>query len=169
MATLRVPLLNHTVRFDESGDVYLAPAGVIFALTNARNQMYIVMAFPTGSDVGLEVSFEIPADYVGTPKIVCKGILDGTPANTLAFGAKQVSVAASEAGDVAYETEDLANNSTWTGYADEDMFELSITLTPASAYVAGDEVLLSFYRDDSVDNTTFDFSLSQLFFEYNNA
>jgi hypothetical protein len=70
---------------------------------------------------------------------------------------------------VAYETEDLASNSTWTGYAAEEMYEETITLTPASAYTVGDTVLLSFYRDDSVDTTTFDFLLTELAFRYSDT
>lgn len=165
--TVQIPILNHTLSYDAG--VYPSKLGSQMALTNAKTQMCTVMPFPTGSDVGVELAFTIPQNYSSAPVLVIRGILDGTPANALAFGAQQVSTASSETADVAYETEDLANNSTWTGYTDEEMYEETITLTPASAYVAGDVVFLKFYRDDSVDTTTFDFLLLDLLFQYTEA
>ena len=169
MATFDYPILNHSLMPDSSGDVFPAPVSTQLTLTNAKRQNCIVMQFPTGADVGLELSFKIPQNYVGTPKLFIQGILDGTPANVLAFGAQQLSRADSEAVDTAYEAEDTASNSTWTGYSNEDMYEEEITLTPASAYVADDTVYLFFYRDDSVDTTTFNFLLTGLFFRYDDA
>lgn len=169
MATLELPILNSSLQPDTSGDVYPVPLDVALALTNPKRQIYFFMAFPTGSDVGLEVSFVIPPQYVSTPVLVIKGILSGTPVNVLAFGAQQLSRAVSESADTAYEAEDTASNSTWTGYADEDFYEETITLTPGSAYVVGDTVLLKFYRDDSVDTTTFDFILGDLLFRFSDT
>ena len=79
------------------------------------------------------------------------------------------NLAHSETVDVAYGTEDLASNSTWTGLSDEEIYIETITLTPAAAFVAGDLVLMKFYRDDSVDTSTFDFILMDLLFEYTEA
>ena len=44
-----------------------------------------------------------------------------------------------------------------------------MTLTPASAFTAGREVLIRYYRDDSVDTQTINFLLTELFFEFNDA
>lgn len=169
MATLEVSVLNHTVQPDASGDVYPVPLDVALTLTNAKRQLSFFMAFPTGADVGLELSFPIPPQYASTPVLVIRGVLDGTPASVLAFGAQQLSRADSESVDTAYEAEDTASNSTWTGYADEDMYEETITLTPAAAYVASDTIFLSFYRDDSVDTSTFDFILTDLLFRFSDT
>jgi hypothetical protein len=169
MATLEIPILNASSQPDTSGDVYLVPLDVALTLTNAKRQLGFFMAFPTGSNVGLEVLFTIPQQYAGTPVLVIKGVLSGTPASILAFGAQQLSRADSESVDTAYEAEDTASNSTWTGYADEDMYEETITLTPAAAYQVGDTILLSFYRDDSVDTTTFDFILTELLFRFSDT
>jgi hypothetical protein len=154
---------------DTSGDIFPGILNVEMTLTNAKLQACVVMEFPTGSDIGIETSFVIPQNYVDTPVLVIRGILNGTPASVLAFGAQQLSRDDSETVDAAYEAEDLASNSTWTDYAIEEMYEETITLTPAAAYVAGDTVFLSFYRDDSVDTTTFDFLLTDLLFRYNDA
>lgn len=149
--------------------VYVSKLTSQMSLTNVKNQLCLVMPFPTGSDLGGELAFSIPQNYDSSPQLVIRGVLDGTPANVLAFGAQQISRDDSESIDAAYETEDLVNNSTWTGYADEDLIELVITLTPAAAYVPGDLNLIRFYRDDSVDTTTFDFLLLDLLFRYTEA
>jgi len=162
--TVQIPILNHTLAPDSG--VYVSKLSSELSLTNAKQQLCVVMPAPSGADLGFELAFTIPQNYSSSPVLVIKGVLDGTPANVLAFGAQQLSVADSEAVDAAYEAEDTANNSTWTGYADEDMYEETITLTPASAYVAGDTVLLKFYRDDSADTTTFNFLLTDLLFQY---
>lgn len=166
MATFQLPILGMTLGLDASGDIYPSILNVEMTLTNAKLQQCIVMEYPTGSDIGFEVAFTVPQNYAGTPVLVIKGVLDGAPANVLAFGAQQLSRDDNEAVDTVYEAEDTASNSTWTDYADEDMYEETITLTPAAAYVVGDTVLLKFYRDDSVDTTTFNFLLTDLLFQY---
>lgn len=165
--TTQVSILNHTLSPDVG--VYVSRLDAQMSLSNAKRQLCLVMPAPTGSDLGLELAFTIPQNYSSSPVLVIRGVLDGTPANVLAFGAQQVSADDSETVDAAYETEDTASNSTWTGYADEDMYEETITLTPAVAYQAGDTVLLKLYRDDSVDTATFDFLLLDLLFQYSEA
>ena len=149
--------------------VYPSKLSSELSLTNAKQQECMVMPAPTGSDIGAETLFNVPATYVGTPKLVLRGIIDGTPANVFGIGAQLLEVAAAATVDAAYEAEDVASNSTWTGYADEEIYELSITLTPASAFTALREVLIRYYRDDSVDTQTINFLLTELFFEFNDA
>lgn len=165
--TVRIPIINSTYTPDDG--VYPIKLSQAMTLTNAKEQLAIVMPYPTGTDLGFEVSFDIPENYSSSPVIVLRGVIDGTPASTFGVGVQQLSRADSEAVDTAYEAEDTASNGTWTGYADEDVYEISITLTPASAYVAGDEVLCKIYRDDSVDLTTWDFLLLNAYFEYTEA
>lgn len=146
--------------------IYLSKLTSQMTLTNDKNQFCYVMVFPTGSDLGGELQFTIPQNYSSTPVIVLKGVIDGTPANTFGVGLQQLSRADSETVDAAYETQDLANNATWTGYANEEMYEIEITPTPDSVYVAGDTVFLKVYRDNSVDNTTWDFLMTDILFQY---
>ena len=162
--TLDMPMLGATLMFDDG--VSATRLDSVLTLTNAKKLACIFMALPTSSDLGLEVAFVVPPNYSSAPVIAIRGVLSGTPANTLAFGVQQLSRAVSESIDTAYEAEDLANNSTWTGYVDEDPYEETITLTPAAAYVAGDIILIKFSRDESVDDTTFDFLLLDLRFQY---
>jgi hypothetical protein len=162
--TVQIPILNQS--FAPDVGVYVSPLTSQMALTNVKRQLCVVMPFPTGADLGFELEFTLPQNYASAPVLVIKGVLDGTPANVLAFGVTQIARADSESIDTAYEAEDVANNSTWTGYADEDMYEETITITPTASYVAGKTVFLKFFRDDSVDTTTFDFLLTDLRFQY---
>lgn len=166
MATHELPLLNASFVPDDSGDVWPSLLSTEMTLTNAKDVACLVMEYPTGADIGLSLAFRVPQNYGSSPVLVIRGVLDGTPANVLAFGAQQLSRADSEAVDTAYEAEDTASNSDWTGYADEDEYEETITLTPAAAYEVGDIVYLFFYRDDSVDTTTFNFLLTFLGLQY---
>ena len=156
--TLEFSILNSNLMFDDG--VYPSRLDSELALTNDKDQACVVLPFPTGADLGISGAFNIPQNYASTPVLVARMVIDGTPANVLGIGAQQLSV------DAAYEAEDTASNSTWTGYADEDLIEMTIALTPAAAYVAGDTVLFRFYRDDSVDTQTINVLLMDLLFRY---
>lgn len=153
---------------DASGDCYPSTLDQELTLTNSKKIPVLVMAFPTGSDIATELAFTVPQTYASTPQLVIRGAIDGTPANTLAFGVQILPVADTEAVDAAYEAEDLANIATWTGYSDEDLFQLIITLTP-SALAAGDTVFTKIFRDDSVDNTTFNVLIFEFAFRYSDT
>ena len=165
MTTQRKPIPFGT----PDAGVYGSKLSSELSLTNAKRQRCLVMPAPSGSDIGAETVFEIPANYVGTPKLVLRGIIDGTPANVFGIGAQLLERNLSDSIDTAYEAEDTASNSTWTGYADEDEYELAITLTPSAAFTALRQVYIRYYRDDSVDTQTINFLLTGLFFEYNDA
>lgn len=171
MATIDIPILGAMTAPDDSGDAFFEPLETAMTLGTAAygNLLCLTMAFPTGADVAVFGKFNVPQNYVGTPVLVIRGVLGGTPAAILAFGMDHTPLADSESVDAAFSDIDLVNNSTWTGYAIEEMYEETITLTPTAAYVAGDEVLFRFYRDESVDTTTFDFHLTGLLFRYNDA
>lgn len=169
MATHRISIMGANTVPDSSGKVFMdiienqATIG-----TGTLNQLCMVMQ-PTaaGGDVGFSGSFSIPKNYVGSPKIIVKGILDGTPADILAFGFAMIGIADAEAVDAAYEAADLVNKSSWVGYTDEDLLELTITLTVTIA--VDDQVFYNFFRDDSVEDTTQNFLLTSLEFQYSDA
>lgn len=169
MATHDLPILGASTVPDTSGDVFFEPIEIAIATTAANLSMLgVTMQFPTGSDIGLYGKFTIPQNYVGTPVLVIRGILDGN-SGTVAFGLQQTGgIADNETSDVVFESEDIASFDSST-YSDEDVFEETITITPGSAYVAGDEVHFFFYRDDSVDTTAIELSLTGLFFRYQDA
>ena len=163
MAVTRMSVLG---LFAPDDGVSLSKLSSELTLTNPKEQFCYVMPFPVTGDIGGEFFFTIPENYNMSAALVIQGVLDGTPANTLAFGLQQLAVADSESVDVAYEAEDLASNAVWTGFANEDMYTEIITMTPASAYEPGDTVFVKFFRDDSVDDTTFNFLLTDLLFQY---
>jgi len=170
MATHDIPILGFATLPDTTGNVFFEKLETAVATAAANLDMLgFTMPDPGAADEGLSGKFNIPQNYSGTPVLVIRGILNGTPDNTLGFGFNfTLGRADSETADIAYET-DLANNATWTGYADEEMYEETITITPSAAFAAGDEVFFFFYRDGSVDDATFEFNLTGLFFRYNDA
>ena len=171
MATHEIDILGAMTAPDTSGSVFFEPAESAMTLGTAVFGTLLVctMQAPAGGgDVGLYGKFNIPQNYSGTPVLVIRGLL-GEAANTLGFGFQQLGRDDSETFDAALETEDIANNATWTGYVAEDMYEETITITPAAAFVAGDEVVFFFYREDTNDDQTGEFHLTGLFLQYADA
>lgn len=173
MATRDFSILGPNTAPDASGSTFFSPLEVEMGLTTAAfgTTLGLQMLAPAaGGDHGVYGSFTIPEGYVDTPVIVVRGILDGLPSGvTMAFSmAYTLGKADSEGVDVAYE-EDLFENSTWTGYADEEIIEFSASLTPSAAWVAGDEVFFYLTRDDANDDTTTNFILTSLRFKFNDA
>lgn len=153
--------------FSPDTGVYLSKLSSQMTLTNTKPQFCWVFVFPTGADIGGHLLFDVPSNYASTPVLVLRGVIDGTPANTLGVGAQLLERDVSASVDTAYEAEDTASNATWTGYADEDEYEITITLTPSSAFTPGRTVYIKVYRDDSVDTTTWDFLVTNIYFRYN--
>ncbi len=171
MATHEIPILGAFTEPDSSGSVFFEPAEVALTLGTAALGTLLVCTMQApggGGDVGLYGKFNIPQNYNGTPVLVIRGVI-GEAANVLGFGITQLGRDDSEAFDTAQEAEDLANNADWTGYVAEDVYEETIALTPAAAYVAGDEVFFNFYREDGADTQTGEFHLTGLFLRYADA
>jgi hypothetical protein len=126
-----------------------------------------------GSDEGWKDRFEIPQEYVGTPKITIKGILDGAPgaSDTLGFGFRKRAVADNESADGTFDAEQTVSatiGSSGSGHSDEDDFELSITLT-AGDYAVADSVYFYFYIDASGTSYTGNVLITGVDFEFVDA
>ena len=174
MATHDVPILGFSTVPDTSGNVFFEPLETAVATAAANLSMLgFTMPDPGAADEGLYGGFNIPQNYVGTPVLVIRGILNGTISAglTLAFGFQQTGgIADNETADVAFETEDTASaDPQSSSHADEDMYEETIAITPGSAYSPGDEVFFFFYRDGSADDATFEFNLTRLLLRYSDA
>ncbi len=167
MATIDLPILGAMTAPDASGSVYFQPAEVAMSLATATFGTLLVgtILAPSGADIGIYGKFTIPQNYGSTPVIVIRGAI-AEAANVLGFGFQQIAIADSDTVNVAFEAEDVASNSTWTGYSALDMYEETITVTPTATYSAGKEVMFFLYRDDSVDTQTGAFHLTGLFFRY---
>src|SRR3972149_2316639 len=110
----------------ESGVFYDRIGNQITATNQIGNQLAEVVS-DGGADRGWDDNFKVPQNYVGTPVVVLRGILDGAMTSvTLAFGAQGLVLDDNAAGDAAYSTEDLGN--TAVDHADEDEVEVLITL-----------------------------------------
>lgn len=170
MATHEIPILGVFHAPDASGDVFFQTLEAALTLGTATlgNLGCYTMSAPTGADTGIYGNLVIPQNYAGTPVLVIRGYL-GQAANTLAFGFQQKGLSASDSLDQAFEAEDTASNATWTGFAAEDLYEETITITPGSAYSVGDVVNWFFYRDDSVDTQTGEFHIASLAFRYSDT
>lgn len=137
-------------------------------LTNSKDRLAMVLQDPAGAgDSFIESGFTVPQNYVGTPLVVIRYIIDGTPASVVAFRAQFLILADSGAFDAAYGAQRLASNSTWTGYADED--EVEEIITPTDTFAAGRDVSYLFGIDDSVHTFTGNCLLLTLRFRYNDA
>jgi hypothetical protein len=163
--TIEISVLNHTLGFDDG--VFVSRLGSELTLTNAKEQLCIVMPTPSGGgDLGFEVEFAIPLNYSSSPVLRLWGVIDGTPSGTFGVGAQLLERNISESVDAAYEAEDTASNATWTGYAAEEYYYIDITLTPGTAFTGGRRLLLRIYRDDNVDTDVFPFLLTDALFQY---
>lgn len=126
-----------------------------------------------GSDEGIYIDFPIPKNYVGTPKLVVQGILDGAPgaAETLGFGFRKRAVANNESADGTFDAEQTVSSGIGSGgsaHADEDWIELSIDLT-AGDYAVDDRVFGYVYIDASGTSYTGNFLLIDVLLQYADA
>src|SRR5262245_59870958 len=133
MATFRMPV---DIVNQDSGVPLDLVSNQISAATapSVGTQTCWVMA-DGGADEGVYVRFSLPKNFVGSPTLVIKGILDGAPGagDDLGFGFRKRAVANNEAADGTFDAEQTVQNtdigSTGTNHANEDLYEASITLT----------------------------------------
>lgn len=173
MSTFRKPVLGFTTLPDAG----VFPDTIANQITEAATpsigfQLCFVMA-DGGTDEGLFFSFKIPKNYVGTPKLVVTGVLDGAPgaSDTLGFGFRKRATANNESADGTYDAEQVVSatiGSSGSGHSDEDLCELSITLT-AGDYAVDDQVSGYVYIDASGTTYAGNFLLTEVEFEYTDA
>jgi hypothetical protein len=153
VGTFRLPILGPntlpgaTVFPDRVGNQITAATA-----PSVGSQLCFVMN-DAGADEGLYGDFLVPKNYVGSPKIVAKGILDGAPgaSDTVGSGFRKRAVANNESADGTFDAEQTVSStvgSGGSGHSDEDQLELSITLT-AGGYSVDDVVHFYFYIDTS--------------------
>jgi hypothetical protein len=170
MATHRLSILG-SEKPDSTVPLDLVSAQITSATAPSVGQQLAYVMADGGSDEGLNLRFHIPKNYVGTPKLVVKGILDGAPSagDDLAFGFRKRAVANNESADGTFDAEQTAQNadigSTGTNHANEDLFEISITLT-AGDYAVDDEVYGYVFIDASQTTYTGNFLLTDVLFEF---
>jgi hypothetical protein len=149
MATKRLDISpGMDVRLDTGVFLDVISNQITPATSPSVGQMVAVVLADNSTDEGWHDRFEIPQEYVNTPKVIVKGILDGAPgaSDSIAFGFRYRAVATNEAADGTLGAEDKVTLAIGSGsYSDEDHFEASVTLT--SGFAAGDDVYFYFYLD----------------------
>lgn len=142
----------------------------ITAGNEVGNQLCVVME-AVGADEGFYGSFNVPQNYVGTPVIVVKGILDGAPgANVdLGFAIQGIAIDDNESADQAYNAEDAAQDTDIDDYADEDLYEETISLSNFGTLAPGDTAFFYFIIDDSGTTYAGNFLLTDLIFRYSDT
>ena len=173
MATHRFSVLGN-VNMDTTVFTSLIGAQITSATApSIGTQFCFVLSDAGGTDKGVYLNFAIPKNYIGSPVLVVKGVLDGAPsaAHTLGFGFRKRAVADNEAADGTFDAEQTASatiGSNGLTYADEDSLAMSITLT-AGDYAVDDEVFGYLYWDASAADYTGNFLLTDILFQYADA
>jgi hypothetical protein len=172
MATHRINALHNVVP-DSGVSLQLASNQLtVAAAPSVGGQTCYVMA-DGGSDIGLQGSFKVPKNYVGSPTLVITGILDGAPgaSDVLGFGVRKRAVAHGESADGTFDAEQTASatiGSSGDGHGDEDEIEEAISLT-AGDYAVDDTVHWHAFIDASTTTYTGNFLLTAVEFEYADA
>ena len=125
-----------------------------------------------GTDKGVWVKWTVPKNYVGTPVLAIRGMLDGAPGagDDLAFGVRPLAVADNETADATFDAEQTAQVTDLSIWADEDEYEETITLT--GTYAVDDSVFAYVYIDASGTTYVGNFLLyaeDSIFFQYSDA
>lgn len=172
MATHRIPILGD-VALDTT--VFLATVGsqITAAAPPSVGSHLCYVLNDGGADEGIYFDFPIPKNYVGSPVLVVRGILDGAPgaADVLGLGFRKRAVADNESADGTFDAEQLGNKSIGSGglnYADEDEIEITISLT-AGDYSVDDTVYGYLYLDASVTTYAGNFLLTNVLLQYVDA
>lgn len=126
-----------------------------------------------GADEGIYGSFDVPENYVGTPTLVVKAVLDGAPgaAETLGFGFRKRANADNEVADGTFDAEQVVSStigSSGSNHGNEDQINLTITLTGAD-YAAGDQVEFYLFIDSSGTTYAGNVLLRDAIFRYADA
>lgn len=173
MATHRIPVA--IIRADAGCPLDLIANQITEATSPSVGDLLAYVLADGGADEGVWVKWTVPQNYVGTPVLVIRGMLDGAPgaSDTLGFGVRPRAVADNEAADGTFDAEQTASatiGSGGTNHADEDEYEETITLT--GTYAAGDSVFAYVYIDASGTSYAGNFLLyadDSVFFQFADA
>lgn len=171
MATHRIPV--SITGMDATVFPARVSSQIASAATPSVGDMDCYVMNDGGADEGVYGEFDVPKNYVGTPKLVIRGYLDGTPgaSETLGFACRKRAVANNESADGTFDAEQTVSatiGSSGSNHADEDFYEASITLT-AGDFAVDDAVNVYAYIDASGTTYAGNFLLrasSGIFFEY---
>lgn len=170
MATHRIPVA--IIKPDAGCPLDLIANQITEATTPSVGDLLAYVLADGGADEGVWVKWTVPKNYVGTPVLVIRGMLDGAPGagDDLAFGVRPRAVADNEAADGTFDAEQTAQVTDLSAWADEDEYEETITLT--GTYSVDDSVFAYVYIDASGTTYAGNFLLyaeDSIFFQYADA
>lgn len=170
MATFRKPIT--IVKPDALAFPDLIANQITEAASPSVGDLLAYVLTDSGADQGVYVQFSIPKNYVGSPVLVIKGMLDGavSAGHDLGFGFRKRAVASGESADGSFDAEQTMQDTDIdaSGLADEDYFEKTITLT-AGDYAVDDLVMGYVYLDASGTTYTGNVLLMAVEFQYADA
>jgi hypothetical protein len=169
VATHRIPVLSEAA-LDVGIPLSTVGAQITAATAPSIGTQLCYVFNDGGVDKGIYFSFSIPKNFVGSPVLVVRGILDGAPGSTdvLGLAARKRAVANNEAADGTFDAEQTGSQtvgSSGANYADEDEIEITINLT-AGDYAVDDTVYEYLYIDASVTTYAGNFLLKDILFQY---
>lgn len=97
MATHRIPILGFGTKPDVTGECFFPPIDTQVTLATGLMKNIVCTFKDPSADAGFYSSFKVHKNYVGSPKIVITGIIDGTVSTTsVDFEFSYVSLADNE-------------------------------------------------------------------------
>lgn len=172
MATHRLSILNNEI--PDTGVPLDAVGNQITAAASPSVGDLLCYVLNSGADEGLKMSFKVPKNYVGTPKIIVTGILDGTvgASDTLQFSWRKRAVAQNESADGTFDAEQTGVQQTigsgGGNFSDEDLIEMVIAAT-AGDFAVDDQVYCYIYRDHGSSSFGGSLLVTDIEFEYADA
>lgn len=166
MATHRIPILGATTKPDSSGNVFFESATV--KGTNDFFEQLVLVFNDTATKDTLHGSFQVPQNYVGTPKFVVEWTTTATSGD-VEWDVDYRAVAAGESMDQATAQESLNQNDTAGGST--DLLQEALLTATAGNFAVGDMVLFQLSRDgvDAGDTISAAVQVHGVYFEYTDA
>ena len=168
MSTHHQPIIGFATKPDGTNECYFPPVDIEMSLATGLMKNIVATLKDPSADNGFYSAFDVQPNYIGTPKVIVKGYLDGTPStNQINFFFKYLALADNESIEQAWVETVLFNTGSMAAYAAEDLLVLEGTL--AANFTANDHVPYYFGRAVTSDTFVGDFHVTSLQFKYNDA
>ncbi len=165
MATFRVPILGFSTKPDSSGDVFFEPQSV--KGTNDFFDQLVLVFNDTSAKDSCYGTFQVPQNYVGTPKFIVEWTSTATSGNYIA-DLDYRAVAVGESMDQATAQEALTVTDVAPGTT--DLLQEAEMAATAGNFAVGDMVPFIFSRDGAGSDTlAAAVTVFGLYFEYTDA
>ena len=166
MATFRIPILGFSTKPDNSGSVFFEPNSVK-GTNDIFDELVLVFNDTAASDT-VYGSFQVPQNYVGTPKFVVVWKTTATSGD-VEWDVGYRAVADGESLDQASVQESLNQNDTAGGST--DLKQTTLLAATAGNFAVADTVQFSLSRDgtDAGDTIAAAVTVHSIYFEYTDA